>query len=138
MATDMGNGPHDQSQHEDEVRERWGETDAYKESKKRTANFSPEDWERIEKEREEVEKRLAQFLRSGVAPDSQEAMEAAEAHRRHIGNFYPCPPAMHVGLGQMYTADPRFADHYDQREPGLAEFLAAAIRANAERIGKEG
>jgi len=136
MAKDSGRKSSDESQYEDEVKERWGGTDAYKESKKRTANFSKEDWARIEKEREEVEGRLAELLRAGKTPESEEAMDAAEAHRRHIGNFYPCPPAMHAGLGQMYTADSRFAEHYDKREAGLADFVSAAIQANAERMEK--
>lgn len=136
MEKGSGSESFDQARYEDEVKERWGKTEAYRESKKRTANFTNEDWERIEKEREEVEGRLAALLRAGAEPQSPEAMDAAEAHRRHISNFYPCPPAMHAGLGQMYTADSRFAEHYNKREPGLAEFVSAAIQANAERSGE--
>ena len=40
---------------------------------------------------------------------------------------------MHVGLGEMYVADPRFAARYEALRPGLARFLADAIRANTER-----
>ncbi len=45
---------------------------------------------------------------------------------------------IHVGLGEMYAADPRFAAHYDKRKPGLAQFLCEAIRANAARAAKAG
>jgi len=40
---------------------------------------------------------------------------------------------MHVGLAAMYEADPRFTKHYEDRAQGLAGYVAAAIRANADR-----
>jgi hypothetical protein len=39
---------------------------------------------------------------------------------------------MHRGLGEMYVADERFRGHYEDLAPGLAEFVRAAIIANAE------
>ena len=38
----MGNNPY-----EAEARERWGDTEAYKESSRRTQQYRPEDWARI-------------------------------------------------------------------------------------------
>jgi hypothetical protein len=35
----------------------------------------------------------------------------------------------------MYTDDPRFAKHYDDIAPGLAQYARDAIVANAERAG---
>jgi len=85
-------------------------------------------------ETEAAEAHMAQLLTAGAAPDSVEAMDGAEAMRRHIDRwFYPCGPHMHVALADMYEADPRFAAHYDARAAGLAAFVAAAIRANAAR-----
>ena len=43
--------------------------------------------------------------------------------------------AMHVRLAQRYTADPRFKEHFEIRAPGVASFVEAAIKANAERAG---
>jgi hypothetical protein len=42
---------------------------------------------------------------------------------------------MHAGLADMYTADARFAAHYEERAAGLAAFVSAAIKANAARGG---
>ncbi|MFC1791169.1 MerR family transcriptional regulator [Gemmatimonadota bacterium] len=124
------------SEHEEEVKERWGETDAYKESMKRAKIYSKEDWARIKAEADEIKGRLAELFSAGHRAEDEESMDAAEAHRLHIdGSFYPCSHQMHVGLGQMYTADPRFIEHYDKRAPGLAAFVEAAIRANAGRAG---
>jgi hypothetical protein len=63
-------------------------------------------------------------------------MDIAEEHRQHISrNFYDCPPGMHAGLGRMYVEDERFAAHYDQRAPGLAQYVSTAVQANAARHG---
>ena len=82
---------------------------------------------------------MAALLLAGSDPEGEEARAGAEAMRRHIGDwFYPCPPSMHVGLADMYEADERFRAHYDTRAPGLATFVARAIRANAEARSGEG
>lgn len=117
-----------------EARERWGDTEAYKESARRAKAYRAEDWAAIKAEAETVEAGLAAVLAAGGAADGEDAMALAEAARRHIDRwFYPCSHRMHVGLAEMYTADPRFAAHYDGQAAGLAAFVAAAIKANAAR-----
>jgi hypothetical protein len=102
---------------------------------RRTKDFTKDDWARIKAEADGIEQALADLMAAGRAPDSEEAMEQAEAHRAHIGHFYECSDAMHVGLADMYEADPRFTQHYEKRAEGLAAYVAAAIRANAGRAG---
>jgi len=125
---------HDQAQFEAEVRERWGETEAYRESARRTQGYSAADKARIAEELSGIEADFAAALADGEAADGGRAVDLAEAARLHIDRwYYPCSRAMHVGLAEMYTADPRFKAHYDERAEGLAEFVAAAIKANASR-----
>jgi DNA-binding transcriptional MerR regulator len=127
-------GEHDPSQYDAEVEERWGETDAYRESRRRTSSYTKEDWLRIKAEGADVERRFAEALRSGVAADSEQAMDVAEEHRQHIRRwFYDCPPEMHAGLGRMYVEDERFTAHYEQIAPGLAQYVSTAVQANAAR-----
>ena len=129
-------GEHDPAQYDAEVEERWGETDAYAQSKRRTAAYTKEDWVRINAEGDDLMARMAAGLRAGVAPDSVPAMDLAEEHRQQISrNFYDCPPEMHAGLGRMYVEDERFTAHYDQRAPGLAQYVSTAVQANAARQG---
>ena len=124
----------DHAKYADEARQRWGNTDAYKESAKRAAKYSKEDWNTIKAEADSIPTRMAGVMQKGGAADSAEAVAIAEEHRQHISRwFYPCSHKMHVGLADMYTADPRFREHYENRATGLAGFMAAAIRANAER-----
>ncbi|MGY1605350.1 MerR family transcriptional regulator [Geodermatophilus sp. SYSU D00815] len=129
-------GEHDPAQYEEEAQERWGETDAYKESQRRTRSYTKEDWLRIKEEGADVERRFAEALRAGVPADSPEAMDIAEAHRQQISRwFYDCPPEMHAGLGRMYVEDERFTAHYEQVAPGLAQYVSTAVQANAARQG---
>jgi DNA-binding transcriptional MerR regulator len=127
-------GEHDPAQYEVEAEERWGETDAWKESQQRTRGYTKEDWLGIKAETDDVNSRFAEVMRAGIAADSQHAMDIAEGHRQHIGRwFYECPPQMHAGLGRMYVEDERFTATYEQIAPGLAEYVSTAVQANAAR-----
>ncbi|KAB8163835.1 MerR family transcriptional regulator [Streptomyces sp. 3MP-14] len=127
-------GDHDPEQYREEVERRWGDTDAYRDSQRRVADYTTEDWRRIKAEADALNERLAGLLASGVAPDSAEAMDAAEEHRRQIcGTYYDCSHAMHTNLAELYVADERFTRVYDAVRPGLAAFLHDAILANTAR-----
>ncbi|MBB3677083.1 glucose-6-phosphate isomerase [Modestobacter versicolor] len=119
-----------------EAEERWGDTEAWTQSQRRTAAMSKEDWLRVKAESDDVERRFATAMAAGVAPDSAHAMDVAEEHRQHITRWsYDCPPAMHAGLGQLYVDDPRFTAYYERIAPGLAQYLSTAVQANAARQG---
>ena len=127
-------GDFDPAEHQAEVEERWGKTDAFKESQKRTSKYKKEDWKRLGKEAEEIGARLADAMTKGLPAGGVAAMDLAEQARLHIDRwFYPCSHEMHRNLGEMYVADPRFAKHYEDRAPGLAVYVRDAIAANADR-----
>lgn len=128
-----------QAEHGTEVKERWGETDAYRESMRRARGHTKADWKIIKEEIDAAESHMAELLAAGADPEGEEAMAGAEELRAHISRwFYPCSHRMHAGLADMYEADPRFTAHYEERAEGLAGFVAAAIRANAIRAWDEG
>ena len=118
----------------EEAEQRWGETEAYKESQRRVSSYTKEDWQRLKAEEEEIRARLATALDAGLAPESEEAMSAAEAHREYISRwFYECSYEIHRGLTEMYVSDERFRSNYDATAPGLAAFIRDAAHANASR-----
>ena len=124
----------DASKYEDEVQERWGNTDAYKESMKRTKRYTKEDWKKIQAEQAAVYTDAVGVMKSGGKPGDQKSMDVAERHRLSIDRwFYPCSHAMHEGLASMYESDSRFAESINKHGAGLTDFLVAAIRANALR-----
>lgn len=119
--------------HEGEARERWGDTDAYKESRRRSKRYSQEDWRRFKIENDAVYADAAALLKAGTAPDAEEAKQVAERHRLSIDRwFYPCDVAMHGRLADLYEADSRFAQSIDAHGEGLTSWLCAAIRANRD------
>ena len=118
----------------DEARERWGGTDAYHESARRTAAYTKQDWIALKAEADASLRAFASALVDGMPPDSERAMDLAEEHRRYLSRwFYDCGYELHRGLAQMYVVDDRFRATYDAVTPGLAEYVSAAIEANATR-----
>ncbi|MEU6057135.1 MerR family transcriptional regulator [Streptomyces sp. NPDC047097] len=129
-------GEQDPEQYQEEVEQRWGDTEAYRQSQQRTAGHTKADWQRIKGEMDDWNARYAALLAAGEPPTGERAMDLAEEHRRHLHDtFYDCAYTMHRCLGEMYVADQRFTAHYDALHPGFAEHLAAAIAANADRHG---
>ena len=127
-------GDFDPDQHAAEVEERWGDTDAYRESQRRVSRYTKADWERMKSEAAAATNAIVDAMRAGLPADSAEAMDGAEAHRRHISDwFYDCTYEIHVGLAEMYLADPRFTATYENIAPGLAQYIHDAITANAAR-----
>ena len=116
-----------------EAEQRWGDTEAWQQSQRRTAALTKDDWVEVTASTEALERELAEALGAGVPADDPRAMDLAERHRHSIETFYDCPYAMHRGLGDMYLADPRFTQHYEDVASGLAQYLRDAIHANADR-----
>lgn len=118
--------------HAQEAEQRWGGTDAYQESARRTARYTKQDWLRHKEENEDWGRRFTALMDSGAAPDSPEAMELAEEHRQLISRwFYECGYEIHTGLADMYVADERFTATYEAIKPGMTQYLHTAIHANA-------
>lgn len=128
----------DPARYEKEAEERWGHTDAYRESTRRAQSYTAEDWKRMKEEQAAIYAAAFELLERGVDPTSDAALDVAERHRLSIDRwFYPCSPAMHAGLADLYENDVRFAENIDRHGPGLTGFLIAAIRANAARARTE-
>jgi DNA-binding transcriptional MerR regulator len=122
-------------EYEAEAQERWGNTDAWKQSQQRAAQYSKSDWEQIKAEMDAVNAGFVAALRSGAAADSDAAMDAAERARLLIHDrFYDVSPEFHRNLADMYVADPRFTKTYEDIAPGLAQYVRDAIHANADRL----
>ena len=119
---------------ETEAQERWGDTEAWRQSQARTATFTKGDWVRYRADTDALHSRLVDGFAAGYAPDSPEAMALAEEHRQWVGQMYDCSPEMHRGLAEMYLADERFTKTYEDLAPGLTRWLHDAIQANAARL----
>ncbi len=124
----------DPEKHEREAEGRWGDTDAWKESRRRTKAYSKADWEKLKEEQAAIFRDAFGALSAGKAAEHEDVMEIAERHRLSIDRwFYPCDRTMHARLADLYENDERFAASIDRFGEGLTPFVAAAIRANARR-----
>lgn len=119
---------------EEEAERRWGDTDDWKVATRRMASQSKEDLAAAKVRIEQVEERLAQAMREDVEPGSERANALAEEHRASL-SWFDVTRSKHVLIACNYVDDPRFAAHYDEREPGLARWLKDVIDANAAAHG---
>jgi len=127
-------GDFDPAEYEEEVQERWGNTDAYKESARRTKKYTKADWQRFKDESLQIGTETAALMDAGVPATDPRAMDLADQARRQIDTwFYPCSHEMHVNLAEMYIADPRFTATYEKVHVGMAQYWHDAILANAAR-----
>ncbi|WEV59768.1 MerR family transcriptional regulator [Bifidobacterium sp. ESL0728] len=113
-----------------EAKDRWGDTKQWMEFAERQTTADEKAKTQEEQHMRDVEAKLAEAKRRGVKPGSDEANNLAEEHRASL-YYYEVSPSMQVCLGRMYVADKRFKKHYDDIEPGLAQWLRDIIEANA-------
>jgi len=118
-----------------EAEQRWGTTDAWKQSQSRTATLSEDDWQHVKAETDALEAAFAQAMVAGAPVDSARAGELAERHRASIARFYDCSHSTHRNLAEMYVADERYRQHYEDAAPGLAQYTRDVIVANADAQG---
>lgn len=115
----------------EEAETRWGSGDEWKQSVARTASLSKDDWIQVKEEIDALETAFAAAMRRGLPADGPIAAKLAERHRAGIERFYDCTHEMQVALAQMYLADDRFRQHYEDVAAGLAQYVHDAIVANA-------
>jgi DNA-binding transcriptional MerR regulator len=121
----------DPSQYDEEVKQRWGNTEAYKESQRRTRRYGKAEWDQIQGDWQAIYAELATLMKAGTPVTDPAVQALVDKHRAHIDRwFYPCSVEMHKGLGQMYVADARVAANLDKVAAGFAQYLSDAIAAS--------
>lgn len=113
------------NKYKEEARQRWGHTDAYKQSAERTKHWTKEDYRRIAEEGKAFTQKLANVM--GLDIQNDEVQKLIALHYQGIQQFYDCPLDMYRNLADMYITDPRFTANYDKVKPGLAKFIRDAI-----------
>lgn len=122
-----------QRKYSEEVKEKYGNTSAYKESNEKTSKYTKEDWSNIMKDWDIIYKKLANLMDKN--PDDKEVQEYIHQSREHISkNFYDCTPEIFRGLGEIYVNDERFTANIDKYKTGLSKFLRDAINVYCDNI----
>ncbi len=114
--------------YENEARERWGNTAAYREHEQKTKNYTKEDWSQANDELMAIFAEFAMCKNNGASADSTEVQELVGKLQTYItDNYYTCTDEILAGLGKMYVADERFKNNIDKYGEGTADFVAEAI-----------
>ena len=114
--------------YETEARERWGDTDAYREHEEKTKHYTKEKWAQANDGLMAIFAEFVACKQCGVSADSTEVQALVAKLQAHItANYYTCTDEILSGLGKMYVADERFKKNIDKYGEGTAEFAATAI-----------
>lgn len=119
----------------EETKEKYGDTDAYKESMRRTSKYTKEDWAKIAVKDEEINSKIIANMDKGPSdPIVQEGI--AEKRQLITDNYYNCTVEIFRGLGDLYVTDERFTKNIDKNKPGYAKFLREAIHYYCDNLNK--
>ena len=111
-----------------EVKERFGETAAYKEYAEKTANYTNNKWQDVNDGLMKIFTKFAENMNNGNNADSAETQALVKELQTYITeNYYTCQKEILAGLGQMYVSDERFKNNIDKNGVGTAEFVSKAI-----------
>lgn len=119
---------------EKEVKERWGNTEAYAEFESKTKDYCKERFADINAGLENIFRDFAELMQSGAESSSDEAQALVKKLQDYITeNYYTCTDIILAGLGQMYLADERFKSNIDKYAEGTAEYAFKAIAIYTKR-----
>ena len=111
-------------QYAQEAAERWGNTEAFLESREKHAKYTPEQEAQINAEMEEI----FQAFGACADPKGAEAQALVKRWQAHITRYhYNCTDGILACLGEMYVNDPKFRENLDKYGPGTAQKMSAAI-----------
>jgi MerR family transcriptional regulator, thiopeptide resistance regulator len=131
----QGFAPEKQAEYEGWLVDRYGEgmRPKIEASKAKLKGAGPAGMQALKAECEAIEADLAQALRQGLPVDSEVATRTMRRHAAWVGKAWDRPPGREAfeGLADLYQAHPDFRSHYDDREPGLCDYMTAAMKAYA-------
>ena len=135
-ANDTGGYEAAQKKYAKEARERWGQSEAYKQSEERTGRYGKSDWAIINKESGEIMHGFA--VHRNDPPGSPALQELSRQWQDHITRyFYDCSLEILSGLGEMYVTDGRFTENIDKFGEGTAKCMSGALRYYCEHASND-
>ena len=111
---------------EKEAKEKWGQTQAYREYAQK--HHSQQKQDALAAGMDQIMAEFAVCMKNGNPPASAPAQSLVKALQNYITeNYYNCTREILAGLGQMYVADERFLHNIDRHAEGTAAFIREAI-----------
>lgn len=117
-----------------EAKERWGHTDAYKQSQERYGKMSDREKEKVAIDGDALMKEIARAFKAGDGATSESVQKLIARHYEGLRTFYDPNPEIYRGLAEMYVADERFTAFFDRYAHGLAPFMRDAMIVFADSV----
>jgi len=131
-----GFSPEKQAEHEAWLEGRYGDGTRARiaGSKAKMKGWSKADFAALMAEGEAIEQAMGKALTDGLPVDSGAVRALMARHHAWVARSWPSPPTAEAfaGLGAMYLEHPEFTARYEAIAPGLAEYMAEAMRCFAE------
>lgn len=99
----------------------------------RVSHWKKPNWEQFKNAGEKLNLELANVLKQGFKPDSNEVQTLIQDHYDWVSNFWTPTRETYLGLGQMYLDHPDYRSFYNKYHPDLVDYLVAAMTVFAER-----
>ncbi len=115
----------DQNPYAAEAKQRWGHTDAYRQSQERLKKMTKADIQKLTRDADAFMKHLASKMSEGATSPAMQALIAQ--HYEALRTWYEPNLTMYRGLANMYVDDPRFTAYYEKYKPGLAKIFSEAM-----------
>ncbi len=110
-----------------EAKEKWGHTQAFKQSEERVKKLGKEGLKKVIAESEKLTREIAEAMNSGETPESGKVQKLIAKHYEGLKAFYEPNLTMYKGLAKMYIEDERFKKNYEKVAKGLAQFIHDGI-----------
>lgn len=120
----------------EEAREKWGETEAFKQSEVRVKKLGKEGLKRVLAESGKLTLEIAECLKSGAPATNEKTQKLIARHYTGLRAFYEPNLELYQGLAEMYVADARFKQNYEKVAVGLAEYMREAMTAYCDKAKK--
>ena len=124
-----------QSEYESLLIARYGEParENIEACKRSTKNWKKEDFEKVQKDCDDLHRAFTEAIKKGLKPSSDECLFLVKRHYEVVAQFWKPDRAAYIGLGHLYSEHEDFRKLYDRYHPRLAEYLAQAFEAYATR-----
>lgn len=113
--------------YQDEAKAKWGNTQAFKQSQKRTNSYTDEQWKEIKEEYDSILQGFSKLV--DTDPNDKTALELVDKWKNHINKYYyDCDNSMLDNLADMYISDERFIKNMDKYKEGTTAYIVKAIK----------
>ena len=132
-----GFSPEKQAEYEAWIIDKYGEETRphIEHGRKAVARMSEAERAEFMAEVDEIERDLGRAMGDGLGPDDARLDPILRRHHGWVARTWASPPTAeaYAGLGDLYVSHPDFVARYDAIRPGLADWMAGAMKAFAAR-----